>query len=101
MVVSAWTVSLIEGTPVILVQDAHHLHRQLLDVARRGLDVRTLHGARRGYLHVAEVRLLARSSRWVGDVQARAWGHERPLKRILKGCSPDYEFGRIVAGNTT
>ena len=33
---------------VILVQDAHHLHRQVLDVARRGLDVRTLHGARPG-----------------------------------------------------
>jgi hypothetical protein len=84
---------------VILAQHAHHLHRQVLDVTDGSLDVRALHGARRGYLHVAEVRFLSRASRRVGNVQARAWGHEGPLKRILKGCSPDYEFGRIVAGN--
>jgi len=83
--------------PVLIIQDAHHLQSKVLDVAHRGGDVRAVHRACRGYLHVAEIRFLPRPCRRGRNMQARPWGHGMPLKALrARGCGSEYEFGRIV-----
>src|SRR5205823_7237483 len=86
---------------VLVVEHPHHLERQVLDVARRGRYVRSIHGSRGRDLQVAEIRLLARPCGRVWNVQARAWGHLQASRAPgPEGCGAAAEFGRIVVVST-
>ena len=63
-----------DGAPIV-IEHAHHLPAEVLNLADRCLGVGAAHGTSRREAKITEVRLLTRAGRWAGDVQTRPLGH--------------------------